>query len=123
MTPMTPENVAEAKAKVPAITPEEASRLADVVFLDVREPSEVEASGKVAGALNIPRGMLDVQADPSSPRREAALDPTKTVVTYCGVGGRAALAAARLKELGFADVRHMGGFKDWAEKGLPVERG
>ncbi|EYD75437.1 Rhodanese-like domain protein [Rubellimicrobium mesophilum DSM 19309] len=120
---MTPENVAEAKAKVPAITPEEASRLADVVFLDVREPSEVEASGKVAGALNIPRGMLDVQADPSSPRREAALDPTKTVVTYCGVGGRAALAAARLKELGFADVRHMGGFKDWAEKGLPVERG
>jgi rhodanese-related sulfurtransferase len=123
MTPMTPENVAEAKAKVPAITPEEASRLEGVVFLDVREPSEVAASGKVAGALNIPRGLLDLLADPASPSREAALDPGRTVVTYCGMGGRAALAAARLKELGFTDVRHMGGFRDWAEKGMPVEKG
>ena len=123
MTPMTPENVAEAKAKVRAITPEEASRLDGVVFLDVREPSEVAASGKVAGALNIPRGLLDLLADPASPSREAALDPGRTVVTYCGMGGRAALAAARLKELGFTDVRHMGGFRDWAEKGMPVEKG
>ncbi len=117
------EMVAEAKDKVPAITPEEASRLDHVVFLDVREPSEVEASGKVAGAVNIPRGMLEFRADPSNPNREAALDPGKTVVTYCAMGGRAALAAAALKELGFTDVRHMGGFKDWAEKGLPVDKG
>ncbi len=117
------EMVAEAKAKAPAITPEEASRLGNVVFVDVREPSEVEASGKVAGAVNVPRGLLEFRADPSNPNREAALDPGKTVVTYCAVGGRAAMAAAALKEMGFEDVRHMGGFKDWAEKGLPVEKG
>ena len=28
-----------------------------------------------------------------------------------------------LQELGYTDVRHMGGFKDWAEKGLPVDKG
>ena len=123
MARTTAELVAEAKDKVPAITPEEASRLENVLFLDVRDPSEVAASGKVAGALNVPRGMLEFKADPSSPTREAALDPNRTVVTYCAVGGRAALAAATLKELGFTDVRHMGGFKDWAEKGLPVEKG
>ncbi len=95
MAKTTADLVAEAKEKVPAITPEEASRLENVVFLDVREPSEVEASGKVAGAVNVPRGMLEFRADPSNPNREAALDPSKTVVTYCAMGGRAALAAAR----------------------------
>ena len=123
MVKTTADLVAEAKAKVAAITPEEASPLDDVIFLDVREPSEVEASGKVAGAVNVPRGMLEFRADPSNPNREAALDPNRTVVTYCAMGGRAALAAAALQELGFKDVRHMGGFKDWAEKGLPVDKG
>ena len=123
MARTTAELVAEAKEKVPAITPEEASQLDNVLFLDVREPSEVEASGKVAGAVNVPRGMLEFKADLSSPSRDAALDPSKTVVTYCAMGGRAALAAAALKDLGFTDVRHMGGFKDWAEKGLPVDKG
>ena len=42
-------------------------------------------------------------------------------MTYCAAGGRAALAAATLRELGFTDVRHMGGFGDWKAKGLPVE--
>lgn len=123
MAKTTAELVAEARAKVPAITPEEASRLGDVVFLDVREPSEIEATGKVRGAVNIPRGMIEARADPTSPDREPALDPDRTVVTYCEMGGRAALAAAALKEMGFTDVRHMGGFKDWAAKGLPVEKG
>ena len=123
MAKTSAEMVAEAKAKVQAVTPEEASRMENVVFVDVRDPSEVAASGKVAGAVNIPRGMLEFKADPSSPAHDAALDPSKTVVTYCAAGGRAALAAAMLQDLGYTDVRHMGGFKDWAEKGLPVDKG
>lgn len=117
------EMVAEAKAKVPAIEPEEAAGLSNVVFVDVREPSEVEASGKVKGAVNIPRGTLEFRADPASATHEAALDAGKTIVTYCAAGGRAAMAAAVLKDMGYGDVRHMGGFKDWAGKGLPVEKG
>lgn len=122
MAKTSAEMVAEAKARVPAITPEEASRLDNVVFVDVRDPAEVAASGKVAGAVNVSRGMLEFKADPASAAHDAALDPGKTVVTYCAAGGRAALAAAMLQELGYTDVRHMGGFKDWAEKGLPVDK-
>lgn len=114
--------VAEAEAKVPSITPEEASRLDDVVFVDVREPAEVAATGKVAGALNIPRGVLEFRTDPSRPDYEPALDRTKTVVLYCRVGGRAALAAASLQDLGFTDVRHMGSYDAWLGKGLPVDK-
>lgn len=116
------EMVAEAKARVEAVTPEEASKMEDVIFVDVRDPAEVAASGKVAGAVNIPRGMLEFRADRSSSYYDKALDPSKTVVTYCAAGGRAALAAAMLRDLGYENVRHMGGFKDWAEKGLPVDK-
>ena len=116
------EMVAEAKARVPAITPEEASSMDNVVFVDLREAAEIQASGKVAGAVAIPRGLLEFKADPSHSMHEAAMDPSKTVVTYCASGGRAALAAAMLQDLGYENVRHMGGFKDWAEKGLPVDK-
>ena len=85
--------------------------------------SPVAASGKVAGAVNIPRGLLEFRADPTSATHEAALDRGRTIVTYCAAGGRAALAAAVLKDMGCEDVRHMGGFEDWAGKGLPVGEG
>ena len=116
------EMVAEAKARVPAITPDEASRMANVLFLDVRDAPIVAETGKVAGAVNVPRGMLEFRADPTHALHEPALDPAKTVVTYCGAGGQAALAAATLQDMGYQDVRILGAFKDWAEKGLPVEK-
>jgi len=83
-----------------------------VVFLDVREPAEL-VGGKVAGAVAIPRGVLEWQTE--------ALEGAKTVVVYCAAGGRAALAGATLKSLGFEDVRNVGGFKDWVEAGGAVE--
>lgn len=120
------EMVAEAKARVEAITPEEAAGRDDVLFLDVREPGEL-AAGKVRGAVNVPRGTLEFKADPASATHEAALSEAmrsgKTIVTYCAMGGRAAMAAAALKDLGYENVRHMGGFKDWEAKGLPVDKG
>ena len=116
------EMVAEAKSKVPSITPEEASKLDRALIVDVRDPLEVQASGKVPGAVNVPRGMIEFRADPSSPYHDASFDPSRTVVLYCASGGRSALAGAALQELGCTDVRNMGGFKDWADKGLPVEQ-
>ena len=116
------EMVAEAKGKVQAITPEEVSRMDGVLIVDVRDAPEVVASGKVPGAVHVPRGMLEFRADPSSPYHDKNFDPSKTVVLYCASGGRSALAGAALQELGYTDVRNMGGFKDWTEKGLPVEK-
>lgn len=104
-----------ANAGIPEISVEDAKALHGkngVVFLDVREPAEV-AGGKVAGALEIPRGVLEWQT--------AALTGAETVVIYCAAGGRAALAGATLKSLGFEDVRNAGGFKDWVEAGGKVE--
>ena len=60
-----------------------------VCDVDLREASEIAASGKVAGAVAIPRGLLEFKADPSHAMHEAAMDPSKTVVTYCASGGRA----------------------------------
>jgi len=77
----------------------------------------------VAGALAIPRGLLEFRADPASPLHEAAFGRAKTIVTYCASGGRAALAGKTLKDMGYGDVRNLGGFKDWADAGGAVERG
>ena len=73
--------LAEAQAAVPAISPQEAQGLvgkADVLFLDVREPPELTASGKVQGALAVPRGLVEFRADPASPMHDKAFDRAKT---------------------------------------------
>lgn len=112
----TPNDLVEtASGQVPHISAEEALALhghEGVVFLDVREPGEV-AGGKVAGAVTIPRGVLEWQTE--------QLEGAQTVVVYCAVGGRAALAGETLKKLGFDDVRNCGGFKDWVAVGGAVE--
>ena len=117
--------LAEAEAVVPRISPEEAKGLlgrADVLFLDVREPTEVAASGKVRGALAVPRGLVEFRADPASPMHDAAFDRAKTVVAYCASGGRSALVGKTLKDMGYADVRNLGGFKGWLDAGGEIEK-
>jgi rhodanese-related sulfurtransferase len=110
---------------VPRITAEEAKALAqrdDVVFLDVREPNEVAASGKVPGALAIPRGLVEFRADPASPLHDANFDRAKTIVAYCASGGRSALVLKTLHDMGYTNVRNLGGFKAWLDAGGPVEK-
>jgi rhodanese-related sulfurtransferase len=117
--------LAEADAVVPRISPDDAKGLlgrADVLFLDVREPPEVAASGKVRGAVAVPRGLVEFRADPASPMHDAAFDRAKTVVTYCASGGRAALVGKTLKDMGYANVRNLGGFKGWLDAGGETEK-
>jgi rhodanese-related sulfurtransferase len=116
--------LAAAEAAVPRIAPQEAQALLDrgaAVVVDVREPAEL-AGGKVAGALHVPRGLLEFRADPASSMHDKALDPAKTVILYCASGGRSALAGKTLRDLGYTDVRNLGGFKAWADAGLPVDK-
>jgi rhodanese-related sulfurtransferase len=118
--------LAEAEAEVPRISPDEAKGLlgrTDVLFLDVREPAEVAASGKVPGALAVPRGFVEFRADPTSALHDAAFDRAKTVIAYCGTGGRSALVGKTLKEMGYTNVRNLGGFKGWLDAGGEVEKG
>jgi rhodanese-related sulfurtransferase len=117
--------LAAANAAVPRITPSEAQSLAasnDVLIVDVRDAPEVEAAGKVKGALHVSRGMLEFRADPQSPYHHSEFSKDKTVIVYCGSGGRSALSAKTLLDLGYTDVRNLGAFKDWVESGGAVEK-
>lgn len=118
--------VAAANAAVATASVDEAAQLAGkdgVVFLDVREPNEWQA-GHVPGAAHVPRGLLEFKADPGLPAaHDKALDPAKKIVVYCASGGRSALAAKTLKDMGYPDVVNMlGGFGAWSQAGKPVER-
>jgi rhodanese-related sulfurtransferase len=118
------EMLAEANAAVPRVAPAEARALigrGNVLIVDVRDPSEVQASGKVKGAVNVSRGMLEFRADPDSPYHDKAFDRTKTVLVYCASGGRSALSGKTLKDFGYASVFNIGGFKELADAGLDTE--
>ncbi|MFO1039124.1 MAG: rhodanese-like domain-containing protein [Geminicoccaceae bacterium] len=117
--------LAAANEAVPKVTREEAAALigkGDVLVVDVRDAPELQAAGKVKGAVNVSRGMLEFRADPQSPYHDAAFSPEKTVIVYCASGGRSALAGKALQDLGYKDVRNLGAFKDWAENGGEVEK-
>jgi len=114
-----------ANAAVPKITPAEArEKIAkgNTLVVDVRDGTEVAASGKVAGAVHVSRGLLEFRADPEAPTHDKNFTRDKTVLLYCASGGRAALAGKLLKDMGYADVYNMGGFKDWADSGGAVEK-
>jgi rhodanese-related sulfurtransferase len=114
-----------ANAAVPRIAPGEARELiakGNTLVLDVRDGTEVAASGKVAGALHVSRGLLEFRADPDSPAHDKNLSKEKTILVYCGSGGRAALSGKLLKDMGYDHVYNLGAFKDWVEGGGAVEK-
>jgi len=119
------ELLAAANAAVPRLPATEAGERVsrgDVLIVDVRDPSEVQASGKVKGAVNVSRGMLEFRADPESPYHNEAFRKDRTVLVYCASGGRSALAGKTLRDLGYTSVYNIGGFKELAEAGVETEK-
>ncbi len=119
--------VKEAKSQIENLSPEQvASELesGDAVVVDLREPQELEATGMIPGAIHAPRGMLEFYADPSLPYHKDELQPDKRIILHCASGGRSALAAKTLKDMGYTNVAHMeGGIKAWQEEGRPTQPG
>ena len=114
-----------ANAAVPKITAAEArERIAkgNTLLLDIRDGTELQASGKAAGAVHVSRGLLEFRADPDSPTHDKNFSRDKTVLIYCASGGRAALAGKLLKDMGYNEVYNIGGFKDWCECGGAVDK-
>jgi 2-hydroxychromene-2-carboxylate isomerase/rhodanese-related sulfurtransferase len=93
----------------------------NVVFVDLRDPRELEREGMIEGALHATRGMLEFWVDPTSPYYKKTFTPEKEYVLYCGGGWRSALAAQTLQEMGqLPNVAHIaGGFTDWKKAGAP----
>ncbi|MEM1161096.1 MAG: rhodanese-like domain-containing protein [Pseudomonadota bacterium] len=108
-----------ANAAVPKIDAEMAQQMvaAGALLLDIRDAAEVANTGTASGAVHVSRGLLEFAADPDSPMHNKEFQRERPVVIFCASGGRAALAGKLLKDMGYANVVNMGGFKDWVEAG------
>lgn len=113
-----------ANAAAPRLPPAEVDKLIDqgnVLVVDVRDALEIKATGKLRGAVHVPRGMLEFRIDPDLPSYDPAFEKAKTTLVYCGSGGRAALAGKTLREFGYQTVYNAGGFKELADHGIATE--
>jgi rhodanese-related sulfurtransferase len=119
------EMVAEAKQRVENLSVDQVAReleRGDALVVDLREPGERAQHGVIPGAASAPRGMLEFWADPTSSYHRPEFDPGRRVILHCASGGRSALAADTLRQMGYENVAHLdGGFNAWKEAGRPVE--
>ncbi|MGB3690794.1 MAG: rhodanese-like domain-containing protein [Jannaschia helgolandensis] len=118
--------VADARSHIDTISPAEAHEAMQGgdMILDVREPAELDNDGAVDGAVHIPRGLVEAQADPETGKGNAALtarrDGGGRVHVLCASGARAALAADSLKQMGYDATVIDGGLAAWKKAGLPL---
>ena len=114
----------EANAQIETVSAEKAREYVgdkNILFVDVRETQEVESSGGLPGSVHVPRGLLEFIADPESPMHKSELSSGRQLVLYCASGGRSALAAKTLQDMGLSDVCHIaGGFTAWVDIGGPT---
>lgn len=93
-----------------------------VVFVDLRDPREIQREGRIPGAFSCPRGMLEFWIDPESPYAKPVFQEPKRFLFYCASGWRSALAARTAQEMGLSNVAHLGGgFTAWRGAGGSVE--
>ena len=90
------------------------------LLIDLRDTAELEKTGRAAKSHHIPRGILEFRADPASQFYDAELRFDRPIILHCASGGRAALAAKTLKDMGYQQVYNMGGLTDWQNAGGEV---
>ena len=118
--------VSEALNEVKTITPEEAMKLNSenkCNLIDIRDGVELEKLGAIENSFHIPRGLLEFSIHPESAYvQNNQMDLNKETVLFCAAGGRSALAAKTLKEMGFKNVSHIeGGFGLMVQKGFKTK--
>ena len=92
-------------------------------LVDIRDIRELDKQGRIDNSAHIPRGMLEFWMDPQSEYfKNGKIDMKKEIVLFCAAGGRSALAAKTLKEMGFNNVSHIkGGFGLMVQKGFKIK--
>lgn len=119
------ELVKEAKAGIENLTAQQVQEeLANgnANLIDIREADELVQNGKISGSTHASRGMLEFYADASLPYHKPEFDKNKRIILHCASGGRSALAAKTLQQMGYKNVAHLdGGIKAWKEAGFPTE--
>ena len=107
--------VSEAMQEVKTISVDDAYKLLEennCNIIDIRDKTELDQTGTLENSINISRGLLEFQLDPNSPLiQNGIIDLNKETVLFCAAGGRSALAAKTLNEMGYKKVSHIqGGF-------------
>lgn len=109
--------LAEANAAIESVSVQDlAYHLEDAgaLLFDVRETVERDRDGYIPNSIHLPRGLLEFQADPESPAYNDALSSDRPMILYCGTGGRSALAAKTLLDMGYPSVASLaGGYEAW----------
>jgi rhodanese-related sulfurtransferase len=117
--------LAEAEAEIQTVPVEQALALqgdAGTVFVDLRDPREIQREGRIPGSFSCPRGMLEFWIDPDSPYAKPIFHEAKRFVFYCASGWRSALAAKTAQDMGLENVAHVGGgYTAWRGAGGPTE--
>ena len=116
----------EALSVVKTISPEEAlKKIKDnqCNLVDIREIIELQREGSIEDSFHIPRGLLEFSINQESPYiKELKFDLNKEIVLFCAAGGRSALAAKTLKDMGFEKVSHIaGGFNLMKNSGFKIK--
>lgn len=115
----TADFVAEANKMVKAVSPSEAKQkmgAKDAVLLDIRSAQEMESQGAIDGALVMEHGKVIFNI------KKKVHDANSPLLVICKKGGRSALIAQQLQEMGYKDVHHIkGGILAWKEAGLSVK--
>ena len=118
--------VSEALNEVKTISPVEAMKLNSenkCNLIDIRDGVELEKLGTIENSFHIPRGLLEFSIHPESAYvQNNQIDLNKETVLFCAAGGRSALAAKTLQEMGFKNVSHVeGGFSLMVKKGFKIK--
>src|SRR5215218_2898151 len=118
------ELVKEARQGVENLSPQQVKEELskdNVVLIDIRDGDELKQNGKIAGSVHPSRGMLEFYADPSLSYHKPEFDKNNRIILHCASGGRSALAASTLRQMGYENIAHLdGGMKAWKEAGMPV---
>ena len=118
------EYMEEANAVVPSVSTEEAIAIhaeGSAVFVDVRDSNSLRDTGTIEGAHHVPRGMIELVADPASPYYRDIFQKDAEICLVCGAGVMAALTGKTLLDMGFTNVTNIGGVPAWKEAGGPTE--
>jgi rhodanese-related sulfurtransferase len=117
--------VAEARERIHSLSVEEVAseiEAGDVLLVDLREDDERLLEGTIPGSLHVPRGLIELSADPTSPLYRREFDPKRRVIVYCSSGIRSALAADTLRGMGYEEVAQLdGGMMAWKQDRRPVQ--
>ena len=108
----------EANDCVPRLSFEEANKIIstmDTLIIDVRETSEIEATGSIKNAVNIPKSIIDTNFDHSLIKDHLNNNKDVTILVYCAIGVRSALVGHKLIKNGYKKVLNLGGFVEWVE--------